>query len=422
MPLQSGSSEAAFHHNVAAEIEAGKPKSQALAIAYQKAGKDSVSAREYDLNNWPEIKDNPLSKVGVFPYRGAQISTELDPDTIYMVLRPEEELSNQGCIDSFKLVPWVDEHPSRLLGDAENGRIPAEQKGIEGVIGEDVYYKDGILYGNIKCFSESLKELVDSGEKKELSLGYACRYEISSGIYNGIRYDAIQRNIRGNHVAAVPEGRMGPDIAVLDHLVFTFDTKDIVMADTEEKPGENEGAEGGEKKSMTLDEVTSALKEWGPKINAMQDMMEKHFGSRNDGGEEGGAAADEEESKAEAKREEEKRDGMDAQIKSLSKQVENLTKTGIKTLIGEISRRDALASKLSGFVGAFDSAEMTLSEVAQYGVKKLGITCPAGHEQTALDCYLRDRKPAHEQAGFSLDAATSGEGKTTLDSFLKIDQ
>ena len=125
---------------------------------------------------------------------------------------------------------------------------------------------------------------------------------------------------------------------------------------------------------------------------------------------------------AEAKREEEKRDGMDAQIKSLSKQVENLTKTGIKTLIGEISRRDALASKLSGFVGAFDSAEMTLSEVAQYGVKKLGITCPAGHEQTALDCYLRDRKPAHEQAGFSLDAATSGEGKTTLDSFLKIDQ
>ena len=65
---------------------------------------------------------------------------------------------------------------------------------------------------------------------------------------------------------------------------------------------------------------------------------------------------------------------------------------------------------------------MTLSEVAQYGVKKLGITCPAGHEQTALDGYLKDRKPAHEQVGFSLDAAPGGEAKTTLDAFLKIDQ
>lgn len=34
MPLKKSSSKKAFSHNVRAELKAGKPKSQALAIAY----------------------------------------------------------------------------------------------------------------------------------------------------------------------------------------------------------------------------------------------------------------------------------------------------------------------------------------------------------------------------------------------------
>ncbi len=34
MPLKSGKSKAAFQHNVKAEIAAGKPQKQAVAIAY----------------------------------------------------------------------------------------------------------------------------------------------------------------------------------------------------------------------------------------------------------------------------------------------------------------------------------------------------------------------------------------------------
>lgn len=43
MPLQSGSSRAAFEHNVKKEIEAGKPQKQALAIAYREKGEDLAS-------------------------------------------------------------------------------------------------------------------------------------------------------------------------------------------------------------------------------------------------------------------------------------------------------------------------------------------------------------------------------------------
>lgn len=41
MPLEPGSSKEAISHNIAAEIEAGKPKKQAVAIAYSEAGKSS---------------------------------------------------------------------------------------------------------------------------------------------------------------------------------------------------------------------------------------------------------------------------------------------------------------------------------------------------------------------------------------------
>src|SRR6188474_2789733 len=101
MPLQKGSSQEIISENIAELIRSGHSKEQAAAIAYSTAGKDSSSARKTDLNGWTEIKGNPLSKVGVFPYLGKQISPKLEPDKTYWVYRPEEELSHPDCINSF---------------------------------------------------------------------------------------------------------------------------------------------------------------------------------------------------------------------------------------------------------------------------------------------------------------------------------
>ena len=195
------------------------------------------SARKYDGNEWFEVKRNPLSKVGVFPYSGRSIGAA-DPDKIYQVYRSEEELSNPETIDSFRLIPFIDDHT--MLGTEKSGLTPAEQKGVEGVIGQEVFFENGTLYGNIKIFSENLADLIESG-KRELSAGYWCTYEMVPGFWNGIPYDAVQRNIRANHLALVDEGRMGPDVAVLDHLTITFDAKELTMADmTEEEKKEKE--------------------------------------------------------------------------------------------------------------------------------------------------------------------------------------
>ena len=401
---------------------------------YLSKGMDAVSSRDYDFNNWFEVKDNPLSKVGVFPYLGASVSPDFPPDQIVYVYRPEEELADPECAESFKLTPWVNEHPNNLLGSEKEGRIPAERKGIEGVIGEDVYYKDGVLYGNIKVFSDNLAELISSG-KKELSLGYACRYEKSSGIYNGQRYDAIQRTIRGNHLALVGEGRMGPDVAVLDHIKFTFDAKEIKMADTQE----NEG-----KQKLGIDDLAKAIGEWGPKISELHDAIQTHFGTKGKEKEEGkkvdpasgGLTADDEEKKedkkvqaADMEKVESDDDAkgcdddmggksMDAAISDLRSQFDGFKKNGIKAVLSEVKKRDELLTKLTPFIGSFDASEMTASEVAHYGVAKLGIQCPTGQEQAVLAGFFHSRKP--ETVSLALDTSIKGGEQGALSKFFKV--
>jgi 8-oxo-dGTP pyrophosphatase MutT (NUDIX family) len=437
-----------------------KPLHPGVVRVLERSGMDRDTARRFDDNGWFEIKRNPLSKTGVFPYLGKNIDPSLEPEKTYMVYRPASELSNPETIESFKLLPWVDLHPDNLLGPEDAGRLPAESKGVEGVIGEDVFFEGDTLYGNIKIFSDSLADKTDSGVR-ELSLGYSCEYEISSGVFNGINYDAVQKNIRGNHLATVPEGRMGPDVAVLDHLRFTFDARDIQMAETKETTGET-----------TLDDVNEFMKEHMPKIKAMVDLYEKHTSKGEDMAEmpatepetqavtardkdetpkekaedaeepekekkgndeseeekkDDKEAKDGEEEKKEGKDEEEKekkRDASDAKqrraldtaitrVGALESQLESIKKNGVKSLMQEISRRTELANKISSFTGAFDHSEMTVGEVASYGVRKLGLKAPAGQEMVALDAYFVNRAPQSEQISFALDrqaAADAGVG------------
>lgn len=44
--------------------------------------------KQIDHNGFWHIEDNPISKEGVFPYLGRQISPNLEPEKIYMVYRP----------------------------------------------------------------------------------------------------------------------------------------------------------------------------------------------------------------------------------------------------------------------------------------------------------------------------------------------
>lgn len=437
MPLQKGAKPGSkgFKENIKAEMSAGKPEKQAVAIAYSESSEDDLeSHRIPDLNNWFEIKGNPLSKVGVFPYSGAQINPDLEPDKIYNVYRPEEELSNQATIDSFKLLPWIDEHV--MLGSTDEGLMPAERKGVHGVIGEDVYFEDGYLKGNLKIFSQKLAKLIEEG-KKELSIGYRCLYELARGTYDGVPYDAIQREIRGNHLALVDEGRSGPDVAVLDHnhkFIYALDGKVLKMSKDEM------GYEDKEMEAPTLDSIhkmvqdiagrlgaieaektkDAALAE-GPKDDTMRNEGEKVLDEEpeakgpedDDEKNEGKKALDED---TERKDGDESRGGvMDAQLKQLSRKIARLEESANpKKWMREVSMRDDLAKRLSNHIGVFDCAEKTHLEVAQYGLKQLGIKARAGAEIDVLDAYLLGKKQTYSSVAADSRPAKSDQVEAYL--------
>lgn len=316
-----------------------------------------------DGNGWREYPDNPISKVGVFPYLGRQIDESLEAEKIYYVLRPEEELSRQETIDSFKLVPWIAGHT--MLGKVPTGKA-AESVGISGVIGEKVYYKDGTLYGNLKVFSDGHADLISQGIK-DLSLGYLSRYENSPGTYEGQAYDFVQRDIRGNHLATVQNGRMGPTVAVLDSLTFNLEHEK--MAD-ENKETKYTGAALPDINSLSVDQLIELAKPLMAKIKELGGTLQEIAAP---------APATEPATDTD---EEVKTKDEDEEVKVVA------TEDSFKAVLQAIGKRDALAKAMTPLVGVFDHAEMTLRDVAAYGCKKLGLEVAKGSEEAALRGYI----------------------------------
>ena len=360
-------------------------------------------ARTYDGNGWFEVKANPISKAGVFPYAGRQLGlTGPDADRIFNVLRPPEELADPDCIESFKLIPWIDDHV--MLGpvaqELTDRAMPAERKGVQGVIGEDVFFRDGTLFANIKAFSSTLAALIAAG-KRELSAGYRCIYDMTAGVWNGQKYDAVQRKIRGNHLALVTEGRMGPDVAVMDRFTFSFDAKEINMANEDQSGGTGAG-------SMTLEQAVAMLSELAPQVAKLTEAFGK-MGAAAETAEHAAAGETtvDKGAPAAAPADGEGGEGGEGAPAGTSMDAAEME----RAVLGRIAKRDALVKQLSAHVGTFDHADKTFDDVVKYGCDKLGIKAEAGQEAAVLQGYLQ-AKPVATPAAFvsGMDAAPAAAG------------
>lgn len=354
----------------------------------------AMDARTTDGNGWFEIKANPISKAGVFPYSGRQLGLEgEDANKIFQVLRPPEELGDPECVASFKLLPWIDEHV--MLGPAAQKLTPravsAEEKGVQGVIGEEVFFQDGTLFANIKAFSSTLAALIEAG-KRELSAGYRCIYDMTAGVWNGQSYDAVQRKIRGNHLALVREGRMGPDVAVMDRLTFSFDA-------TEATNMAGETTEGTGNADMSLSEITAAIKQIMPAISQIGEIQKALAALAP---QPGGEVVEDKEPKPAP--------GATATpAAAAAGEGGEGTPAGTAmdeaTLVKRIAARDKLAAQISAQVGTFDHAEKTFDEVVAYGCEKLGIKAEKGQEAATLAGFLQAKPATTPSATVALDAA-----------------
>jgi len=410
-------------------------------VAFADAWALDKSSRIEDSNGWSEIKDNPISKVGIFDYQGSQLPGAPDPNKMYRVYRPAEELSNPETIESFKLIPWIDNHV--MLGREEEGLMRPEQKGVQGVIGQEVRFdpdafEDGGLLGNLKLFSSAMTDSINAG-KKELSAGYRCTYDWTPGEFNGQPYDCVQRNIRGNHLALVRKGRMGPDVAVLD-AAFTCDSlpeKETSMADTS-----TNAVEGGTGGGASLEEMRAQFADFVSKMDEVIQTAAAMKAALGAGAEAEGAEADEsgmtegaeeetadaEEGAAQAAEGAEKKDAAEvgkdnaaaestgtAQAKeAVEKKDAAMDEAALfRKFEARTNARNALAAQLSKHVGTIAPtviAGMDEADVAAYGCKKLGLKAPKGQELAYLSGYLANNKAPSEAPVTKATGMDSGNG------------
>ena len=169
------------------------------------------TARTFDENGYLHVSTSNITKEQVVPYVGDTIpgwqELKLEPKKVYQIYRPADEI--EKAADTFNGLPLSLDHWEM---DAAN--MPKDK--IVGSLGTDAAFEKPYLKNSLTVTDADAIARIKSGEFRDLSAGYLCDVVMQDGIFDGKHYDGKMKNIRGNHVALVREGRAGHDVRVAD--------------------------------------------------------------------------------------------------------------------------------------------------------------------------------------------------------------
>jgi len=181
---------------------------------------DRASARALDGDGHLHVKQTHISKAMVCPYLGREIPDAdrlgLDEDKIYYLFRDPQELAKAA--GTFNGKPLLYDHKP-VHADAHDHDLTV------GAL-SNATWNPPYLDADLSCWSGSAIRTIEDGSQKQLSSAYRYRADMTPGTHEGVRFDGVMRDIVGNHVALVREGRAGPDVVVGDSL------ENITMAKT----------------------------------------------------------------------------------------------------------------------------------------------------------------------------------------------
>lgn len=146
--------------------------------------------------------DVPINRTGTQVYTAGELGLSGDPERPVTVYRLEEDVFAPAAMASFEGKDVTRGHPAEML-NAENqagyskGHLENVRRDRENTLA-DLIIKDPSLVSD-----------VENGVLREVSCGYNCQFEPYRDGYK-------QTHIIGNHVAVVPRGRAGRDVAIKD--------------------------------------------------------------------------------------------------------------------------------------------------------------------------------------------------------------
>ncbi len=197
--------------------------------------------------------------------------TDRDPTDVIKVYRPEEEVFSDDSLQSFANKPVTNNHPPELVNPSNSKQFSVGMSGPE--IARDGMFAKTVLH---VTDGDAIKN-IESG-KVELSNGYTADIEWTSGVTpDGEQYDAIQRNIKGNHIAIVERGRAGPACRVADNLPMTGDTVTMakITIDGVDFEVSDQAAQAVGKLQARVSDAEKEAQKKADEVEAKEDEMEE---------------------------------------------------------------------------------------------------------------------------------------------------
>ena len=150
-----------------------------------------------------------IGRAGLHDYRAGEIGGPpgRPADAPVRVYRPPAEVFDPASMASFAGKPVTLDHPSAMV-DSGSWRSVAVGHSGQGVVRDGDHVAADLVVTDAAAVARA-----EAGS--ELSNGYWADFDFTPGVTpEGEPYDALQRNIRGNHVALVDRGRCGPSCAL----------------------------------------------------------------------------------------------------------------------------------------------------------------------------------------------------------------
>lgn len=146
--------------------------------------------------------DVKIARTGTQNYLAREIGLDGMPERVLQVTRSAEDVFDPAAMASFEGKDVTNTHPSEMI-------VQENQAAYSKGHAENVHRVGDYLVADLYLKDPTLISEVKNGAMRDVSCGYYCQYEADGAGYR-------QTHIRGNHIAIVPRGRAGRDVAIKD--------------------------------------------------------------------------------------------------------------------------------------------------------------------------------------------------------------
>lgn len=226
---------------------------------------DLLSARRMTAEGYLVVPAR-IARTGIQEYLAHEIGLDGDPERLVKVYRPESSVFDPAAVTSFDGLPITDDHPGVSV-NADNW--------AQYAVGftRNPRREGDYLVCDLYITRRSAIDKIKAG-KVELSAGYGAAYIDTPGVTpDGEPFDALQDDIRGNHVAIVDAGRCGPACRVSDSKPQTR-TGELPMAKRRINVGDGITLELEENEASVVESIASKLQAATAQVGQLESDLE----------------------------------------------------------------------------------------------------------------------------------------------------